>query len=99
MIEVGKQSKHFEYKACGWRAFAGRGGLSARKRGERLGDAGKRPRLAVISSKVDAPIVGDHLLHLLPAAFRKKFLEEIEQVTPDVAAQEFVADVVLVRSG
>ena len=47
VIEVGKQSEHFEHRACSRRALGGRGGFPARQSGQRFRDTRIGPRRRV----------------------------------------------------
>ena len=49
----------------------------------------------MISSQIDAPVVGNHLVHLLAGQLRKQILEKIEKVSADVEPQELIAHGVL----
>ena len=49
----------------------------------------------MLPPEINAPVIGDHLIDLLASEFGQKVLEQIEQVSSDIAPQKLVADRVL----
>ncbi len=72
VMEVRKQSKHFEHGACGGRALGCRRRFPAGQRGQRFRDAGIRLGGRVTSRQVARAIVGDHLVHVLARSIREE---------------------------
>src|SRR5581483_11824573 len=97
MIEVAQQTELFQDQFGGRRSLRSSGRFSAAQIGQGLCRLGISAGTRMVPSRIDFPIVRDQGVDFLHRGIGEEILEQIEEMTADVASQELEACVRLRR--